>query len=190
MKVLNKIRLWWKFDGKHYHTDFIQGVKNLWKWFPTIWKDRDWDDSYIYEVLRVKLEKQAHYIARRDFHVDAQRDAERMLLCARLIRIQQEDLYGMEYLDYIKENFEFAKREDGYYEVETTLISDNLEEYLAKYPRQCKRVLTGMVNRYKIHQDELVNTKLMAMEVAHENQQRSRKLLFKIMEEHIEGWWD
>jgi hypothetical protein len=30
----------------------------------------------------------------------------------------------------------------------------------------------------------------IAMEIAVNNQERSRKLLFKIMEENIEGWWD
>ena len=31
---------------------------------------------------------------------------------------------------------------------------------------------------------------IIAMEIAHENQDRCRKLVFKIMEKHIEGWWD
>jgi hypothetical protein len=30
----------------------------------------------------------------------------------------------------------------------------------------------------------------IAIEIARNNQERSRKLLFKIMEENIEGWWD
>jgi len=38
-QLLEKIQLWWKFEGKYYPRDFITGVKNLWNWFPTIWKD-------------------------------------------------------------------------------------------------------------------------------------------------------
>jgi hypothetical protein len=30
----------------------------------------------------------------------------------------------------------------------------------------------------------------IAIEIARNNQERSRKLLFKIMEENISGWWD
>jgi hypothetical protein len=37
------------------------------------------------------LEKQAKYIGEREWHTRAKRDAEKMLLCARLARIQQED---------------------------------------------------------------------------------------------------
>lgn len=36
--------------------DFYRRVKNVLRWLPTIWKDRDWDDSYITEILIKKLE--------------------------------------------------------------------------------------------------------------------------------------
>ena len=44
-----------------------------------------------------KLEQQAYHIADNDRHVSAARDAEKMLLCARLMRIQQEEMYRIEY---------------------------------------------------------------------------------------------
>jgi hypothetical protein len=50
-----RIYLWWEHDGKYYHKYFIQGVKNIAYWFPVIWKDRDWDGHYIYEVMKHKL---------------------------------------------------------------------------------------------------------------------------------------
>ena len=53
--IFYRIYLWWIFDGKYFHKNFVKGVKNLWKWFPVIWKDRDWDDHYIFEVLKFKL---------------------------------------------------------------------------------------------------------------------------------------
>ena len=57
--MFNKIRLWWKFDGKYLHRDIAQGIKNLIKWFPIIWKDRNWDDSFIFDILQFKLQNQA-----------------------------------------------------------------------------------------------------------------------------------
>jgi hypothetical protein len=38
--------------------------------------------------------------------------------------------------------------------------------------------------------DESEMKRIIAMNIAHINQDRVRKLLFKIMEENIEGWWD
>jgi len=181
MKMLEKIRLWWKFDGRYYHKEFVSGIKNLWRWFPTIWKDRDWDQYHIYELLAKKLEYQAQYIAGKDRHTAAQRSAERMLLCARLIRIQQEDLYATEYLDYYKEDHMFVPLDDTkkWYTVESTLIEDNLDEYFGKYAKQYKQYADSDQERWQI-----------AHNIAHNNQQRSHRLLFKIMQEHIEGWWD
>ena len=179
--MLEKLRLWWKFEGRYYHKNFIQGIKNLWKWFPTIWKDRDYDGDFIYEILRVKLENQAYFIANEDRHVGAQRDAERMLLCARLIQIQQEDLYATEYLDYYKEDHKFIPTDETkqWYTMENTLIEDNLDEYFAKYPKQYKKYANDSERRQRI-----------AFEIALDNQKRSCRLLFKILEEHIGEWWD
>ena len=35
--------------------EFITGIKNLWAWFPIIWKDRDWDGWFIYQIIEFKL---------------------------------------------------------------------------------------------------------------------------------------
>ena len=34
------------------------------------------------------------------------------------------------------------------------------------------------------------NNQRIAMNIAHINQDRAHQLLFKIMEENIQGWWD
>lgn len=179
--IVEQIKLWWKFEGRYYHRDFINGVKNLWSWFPVIWKDRDWDQTFIYEVLIHKLEKQAKYIGEREWHTRAKRDAELMLLCARLARIQQEDLYSMEYMDYLDQDFEFVPTDETekYFTMESTVTRDDLIDYFYKYRRQHR--LLDKTDKDNHH---------IAMEIALNNQERSRKLLFKIMEENISGWWD
>ena len=192
--MLEKMKLWWKFEGRHYHKDFIQGVKNLYKWFPTIWNDRDWDGHYIYEILRVKLENQAYCIGNESRHVNSKRDVERMLLCSRLIQIQQEDLYEIEYLDYIKEDHHMIPTDETHqwYTFESTTIEDNLDEYFKKYPRQYKQVQLGKINYFDIPGTSPKDKarKTIAMEIAYHNQDKSRKLLYKIMERHIDGWWN
>ncbi len=49
--------------------------------------------------------------------------------------------------------------------------------------------MSGEVSRFRRPIEEK-DKQLIAMEIAHENQYRCRKLLFKIMERYIEGWWD
>jgi hypothetical protein len=189
--MYNKIRLWWKFEGKYYHKDFIRGIKNLWKWFPVVWKDKDWDQEHIYNILQFKIEQQAYAMSARDIHTTAQRNAEIMLLCARLIQIQKEDLYGLEHLDYYEEKHKFIPTDETrkWNAVESTIVRDDLDEYFLKYPKQFNRVIYGKI---KIGESiaNIEDRKSIAMFMAHDNQERSRKLLFKIMEENIERWWD
>jgi hypothetical protein len=189
--MFDRIRLWWKYEGRYYRKNFIRGIKNLWKWFPTIWKDRDYDSNFIYEVLRIKLENQAYYIEHKGIHVDAERDAERMLLCARLIQIQQEELYETEYLDYLKRDHQFIPTDETnqWYTLESTTIKDDLDKYFEKYPKQHKQALSGKINYFDLPVEEK-DRYTIAMEIAQHNQERSRKLLFKIIEQHIEEWWD
>jgi len=191
INIFEKIRLWWKFDGRYYHKDFIEGVKNLWKWFPTIWRDRDWDHGFIYEVIKVKLKHQADYIGSHDRHTRAKRDSELMLLCARLIQRCQDEHYDMEYMDYHESNYNWVDVEDkpDLKKLEIEQLSENFDEYFKKYPLQYKRVMSGEVSRFSRPIEEKTK-EVIAMEIAHENQDRCRKLLFKIMERRIEGWWD
>lgn len=189
--MFESIRLWWKFDGRYYHKDFVRGIKNLWRWFPTIWKDRDWDQDFIYNLLAKKLEFQAEYIGNRGFHREAKRDAERMRLVVRLIKLQQEEFYRMEYMDYQESKHWFEPCEDhpGYSEWKKETLSERFDEYFKKYPRQYKKVISGEINRFSKDID-FRDKERIAMEIAYQNQERCKNLIFSIMNGHIERWWD
>jgi hypothetical protein len=194
LNIFEKISLWWKFEGRYYHKDFINGVKNLWKWFPVIWKDRDYDDHYIFEVLKFKLSKQANYIGGRGNHVSAKRDAEIMHLVTRLIKLHQDEFYGMEYMDYHNTDYDFVPTDykidgEGCFEMKSTLVSENFDDYFKKYPRQYKKVLSGEINRTQKNPNEK-DKHTIALEISIENHERCNKLIFKILQENIQRWWD
>ena len=86
----------WKLPYQHKYIKY--GVQNLYKWFWVIWKDRDWDHYYILQLLKFKLEKQSKHLADVGFHNNAQRDAELMMTCVRLInKLQNEEYYDEMY---------------------------------------------------------------------------------------------
>jgi len=169
--MLDKLKIWVRFDAKHIPRNFIYGIKNLIKWFPIICKDRDWDTFYIYEILRFKLKKQGEYIGNRNIHTQAKRDSEQILLCTKLIKNCQDEYYGMEYMSYYENEF---------------------SEYFKKYPRQYKKVISGEINRFNqpLEKKKENGGKIIAMEIAHENQLRCKNLLFNVLSEKINGWWD
>ena len=190
--IFRRIRLWWEFDGQYYHKYFKQGVKNLIYWFPIIWKDRNWDDHYIFEVLKHKLKAQAKYIGDRGFHTRAQLDAKRMRLCVELIQLVQDETYQMEYMDYAKDKHWFEPCNDG--TTNSTWESENIwekyDEFFKKYPLVYKQVLKGEGPFTLDGRDESDIKRIIAMNISHLNQQRAQNLLFKIMNENINRWWD
>jgi hypothetical protein len=190
--IFRRIYLWWKFDGKHYPTYLKQGIKKLWYWLPIIWKDRDWDDHYIFEVLKHKLKAQAKYIGDRDFHTEAQLDAKRMRLCIKLIEKIQDESYKMEYMDYHKDRVWFTDCEDrpGSSLYNSEEVWEKYDDFFKKYPLVYKKVLKGAGPFTLDGRDGTDMKRIIAQNIAHVNQDRVHKLLFKILEENIRGWWD
>jgi hypothetical protein len=122
-----KLYRWFLWDVKHIHKTTWIGIKNLWRWLPIVWKDRDWDYYYIFQVLKFKLEKQAKHLGGRD--------AELMMTCVRLInKLQNEEYY---------------------------------EEYYDSRPMN--------------------NEMMYKCQAQHD---KAKRLLFKIMNDRIDSWWD
>lgn len=186
----NSLSMWWKFEGRFMFRNFKVGIKNIWYWLPVIWKDRNWDHRYIFDILKHKLEAQSKYIGERDIHTRAKRDAEIMMTCVRLIEKVDDEFYNMEYMDYEKTKhwFEPCEDKEGYSTWESRQLEENFDDYFAKYPLIYKRVLNGegVFNREGREDDKHI----IASNMAYINHDRARKLLFKIIEENIEGWWD
>jgi hypothetical protein len=190
--VFERIRIWWNCDGKYYHKYFKQGVKNLIYWFPVIWKDRDWDTHYIYEVMKHKLKAQSNYIGAKDRHTRAQQDARNMRICVNLIQKLQDDDYTSERAQYAKDKVWFTDYKDkpGYSLYNSEVVWEVYDKYFKKYPLVYKRVLKGEGPFSLDGRDELELKRIIAMNIGYINEDRARKLLFKIMESQISSWWD
>ena len=160
---------------------FFKRIYNLYRWFPIIWKDQDWDDHYIFEILKFKLKNQAEYIGYHDRHMSAKRDAEIMMLCVRLMDKVQHEYYGREYQDYYKSDMRFIPSEShpGSYEMEVEILEENFDDYFKKYP------LT-----YRMVPDLQAPKEEIAYRIAKINEERAHKLLFKLLEQNIRRWWD
>jgi hypothetical protein len=177
---------WFKWDAKHLHRDIAQGFKNLYKWFPIVWKDRDWDDHFIFEALKFKLKNTANYFEKRQRFVGWEDEVKYIRICEKLIKRIQDDYYQMEYMDYVNMEFDLIPiANTDKFEYKSTVTEDNLDKYFALYPRTKNEVLSS--DKYKTYLSTDSGTAL-AMGV--ERHLKARKLLFKIMEKRIEAWWD
>ncbi len=192
VRKLEWIPLWWNYEGRFLYRNFIIGIKNLIYWAPVIWKDRHWDDRYIFEVMMHKLKAQSEYIGSRDIHTRAKRDAEIMMTCVRLMNLVREEHYSYEYSNYHKTKhwFEDVPGKEGLSSWKIRLLEENFDDFFKKYPLIHKRVLNGEGVFSLDGKDNADIKQSIAMNIGHINHKRAKKLLFKLMEENIEGWWE
>ena len=175
----------WLWRNLHWRVRyFITGVKNIFKWIPTLYKDKDWDGWYIYNILQKKIEFQRKEIVYANRHTNVDRDNRDMTIALNLLERVKEEYYGMEHLDYSETKFDFIPVEDNpnLKEIKKTVLSENYDEFLKKYPSSIRKVLKE--NGNDLEKDTLCNL------VARHNQEKARKLLFKLLEQKIERWWD
>lgn len=180
-----KVYRWFKWDAKHFHRDVAQGFKNLWRWFPIIWKDRDWDDHYIFEPLKFKLKNTANYFEKNQRFVGWEKEVKYIRICEKLISRIQNDYYQMEYQDYYDFDMSTVPTEDGMYQVVFDVKRDNTEQFIKKYPHALREAKKDP--KFESYFKEGRNGYLAVGVVRHN---KARKLLFKILEQRIEHWWD
>ena len=153
---------------------FLDGVYNIIRWIPTIYKDKDWDDYYITKLLQKKIEHQRKYLVEANRHVNILTDNYWMTVVLNLIEREHEDHYGTEYMDYI----EFGES------ILDDPKSEHLIDYLHKYPNDVRRVL----KKYK--DNDFTDHYKLAMYVSMYRQSRCRNLLFEILKQKSASWWD
>ena len=181
---------YWKNLGWRIR-EFFRNIKNLWRWLPIIWKDRDWDDHYIWEILKTKLKHQSQYIGSRDIHTSAKYDAERMMWCVRLIDKIQDEFYEGEYMDYHKSDFNWLDIEgdNDHKQLEIVEKSENYDDYFAQHKAAVRKVLANKeLQIFELNGDNYKQR--LAMNLGRYNEKRAQDLLFKLLNRDIRGWWD
>lgn len=161
----------------------IDGVSNIVRWIPTLYRDRDWDDSYILRLLQKKIEHQREYLVKANRHIRVDEDNFWMTITLNLIERELEEFYSTEYSDYVKEDIVYNPDRS----IEFKLIEDNSEAYLLQHKAAVRRMIK---ENYMDVRDKMKNGKSLAFILALYNQDRCRKLLYKVLERHLARWWD
>lgn len=180
--MFKKMYYWWKFQGRFIHIDIKYGINNLIHWFPIVWKDRNYDYSYILYTLRFKLKNTERCLMSKNRFESTERNCERIRLCIRLLDKIIDDFYSTEYLDYHLSNFEYKKLDSGRFEIIDNLIENNLPEYFKKYRLTYNRVI--------IDNPDLIEDTYIALRMGIELENKAKKILFNIIRDNYNSWWD
>ena len=171
-------RLHWRIRN------FLTSCNNIIKWFPTIWNDRDWDDSFILKILQKKIEFQRKELVNANRHTRIEQDNRDMTLALNLLERVRENYYELECLDYWDSNvmFEDIPNITGHKLVDVVEKWEKYDEFLSKYPSSVRAVI-------KEHGEQEDKQRLCLM-VSQYNHYKANKLLFRILEERLAYWWD
>lgn len=157
---------------------FFRKCRNVIRWIPTIWKDEDWDQTYIYDMLLLKLEHQ------RDFFLSDKTPPYSSSAKETAIQIQT----AIDLLHMTRDSWEF-------YECPV------LEELDAKWGKGVLRTEPYGDNSYQLHIDiDGVKTEAdraqyneefsKGMDRARKEYQKDKRTAFKYIADHIDYWWD
>ena len=157
-------------EVRNFFLDFRQGIRNIRKWLPVIWRDRDFDYVYLYDVLEFKIRNMADYTQRSQLTQSWEENAEKMERCVELIdKIRNESFHD--------EEREKHAEKWGEFELDTSSI---FGMFNSKRPN----VIT--------EEDKALENKEFYewMEEARRRSDAAKRELFDILNDEIEGWWD
>ena len=171
-------------DGVNFKTitypfrDFYRRVRNVFRWLPTIWNDRDWDDSYITEILIKKLEfTRDFYLSGKSYKLRSNETAEEIQEAINMLHKTRDswEFYEEPAVDEIdkkwgKTTFEFIPLEGRY----------GVSEMVSK----TEKAVTPE-DKEKYSEDFRV-----AMKTARKEYEKDKKQAYKFIAKHIDGWWD
>jgi len=176
----------YRFFDKYIFTpisDVSTGFTNFKNWYKVIWFDRNWDMTYIYKVLERKIELQRKELVGSNRFVGVEIVNRDMTICLNLLQRIQNDYYGMEHYDYneINTRFEPCLDKPGYSTMESDIIWEKYDDYLKLYPLSVRYVLKNNPDIDKQH---------LCLLVGYRNHEKAEKLLFRLLHEKINSWWD
>ena len=158
-----------------FRYDITAGVKNLIRWFPVIWKDRNWDYNFIYMILKYKLHLMEKNIRNYGHHVRAEQDADKIKICVNLLdRLIKDEYHDNAFKSHYKKwgdakmSFHDLKDEPGLCQLKIDYPNVKTEE---DKKEQSKGFRICSVLEQNLKEQDL-------------------DLLFKLMRKHIQGWWD
>lgn len=172
--MLDSLNSFYKHNIKQPFRSFKQSIKQLWLWLPIIWKDRDWDHTYIYRILKFKIENTRKLNQRNMRHVGVDREIYNMWVCELLIDRLIKD-------DYFDSFGEIHDRKWGKSSF-TTKYSEQHKGYELIFNRD------NVITEEDKEQEKKEYRKYLLL--SKRNRDNDRKYLFELLERRIDNWWD
>lgn len=172
--------------------DLKRGLKNLVRWFPHVWKHRDWDGQYTIDMLIASLTFQRERLSKYSHEIDETllpKIVDIDLVLSLLKKVQDES----NYTDHINEYYDKLYGEDEMY-FEPFKKSQEDREALGEFDDKSDVLYTMRSSRedklgeeaYEKYRTEWA----VKMKAAEAERVVDRVKAFTIMATNIDGWWE
>lgn len=141
---------------------FKTGVHNLIKWFPTIYKDREWDYEFIYIILHKKLDNMEKF-----FNSDESwtSDSEKVAEQIKEVKILCKNLINDNYLSEALKPFDEKYGDIEIFKCVDNRLEHNVDDETLLMHRECGKL-------------------------ADKNREEDKNKLFDLLKKYIDNWWD
>lgn len=152
----------------------LHGLRNLKKWLPIIWYDRNWDYEFLLEILGTKLHNMAEFFdSDRAMSMDHRKVARQLRICGDLCSRIQND-------DYSKVPLKAHTKKWGELKMETEPAESNLRRVIFSRPR-------AVTEKQKLQ--EGIEARRIFRE-AEQQRQADINYLCNMISKHLLCWWD
>ena len=175
---MSKLKEMW-IDINYWPRRKWRQIKNVIGWIPVVWKQFDFDYQYSLEVFKHQLLKQAKFMeSDKAYGVNSHIQAQKIRMVGRLMdKVYNED-YAIEYQQKLKDTY----GED----VIDWVFHDSIEF------EECHEIVWKFEEdkKYEPLRDEINENYDKWFKQSQAKQERAHKLLYKLLEFYIRGWWD
>lgn len=175
---MSKLKDIWR-DITYWPRRKYRQIKNVIGWIPVVWKQFDFDYRYSIEVFKHQLLKQAKYMeSDRALGYGSKIDAQKIRMVVRLMDKVYNEEYACEYQQKLKDTY-----------------GEGVDEWIFEEIPD-RPGFKSIKSRYEVDEkweslrDEIKSNKDKWFKESHEKQERAHKLLWKLIEFYIRGWWD
>jgi hypothetical protein len=161
---------------------FFKRIKNIFRWLPTIWRDEDYDDHFITEILIKKLEHtrdfflsdNTHILRAKEVAAEIQEAIDRLHMTRDSWEFYEEPANDMITEKWGETTFDFVPHtteEDGsvsYYEMKSKTEKVRTPEEQEEYSKDFREAMMDCRKRYE----------------------KDKKDAYRFIAKRIDGWWD
>jgi hypothetical protein len=113
--------------------DLPYGLRNLWRWLPIIWEDRDWDYVYLLRVMEAKMRWMSVCLRDHGHLLHSDRYARQLAVCAALAKRIREDNYHENLIDVDITSYKYWSRAERNRKNDLAYLGKMIGKYLSHW---------------------------------------------------------